>query len=147
MTGIGAHAQSAVAASGGESSGSGGSASYTIGQVFYSANVGASGQFSEGVQQAYEIYDVTDVQNPVASGILMSVFPNPTNDFLNLLIDGDEISGLVCTMYDATGKQLDVKQIVSDNTSIDMQSLPSATYFVRVAKGKNEVKTFKVVKN
>ncbi|MBR5983709.1 MAG: T9SS type A sorting domain-containing protein, partial [Bacteroidales bacterium] len=36
---------------------------------------------------------------------------------------------------------------VSNNTSINMQSLPPATYFVCVTKEKNEVKTFKVVKN
>ena len=147
MTGIGAYAQSAVSASGGESSGSGGSANYTIGQTFYSANVGTSGQIGEGVQQAYEIYDVTEVQNPIALGISLSVFPNPTNDFLNLLIDGGDVSGLVCTVFDVTGKQLSVRQIESDNTSIDMQSLSPATYFVRITKEKNEVKTFKVVKN
>jgi hypothetical protein len=147
VTGIGAYAQSAVSASGGEASGNGGSLSFTIGQTFYSANVGTSGQISEGVQQAYEIYDVTEVQNPTALEISLSIFPNPTNDFLNLLIDGGEVSGLVCTVFDVTGKQLFVKRIVSNNTSINMQSLPPATYFFRVTKEKNEVKTFKIVKN
>jgi hypothetical protein len=147
MTGFGAYAQSAVSASGGESSGSGGSASYTVGQTFYSANVGTSGQISEGVQQAYEIYDVTEVQNPISTNISLSAFPNPTNDFLTLHIDGDYIDGLDCTMYDISGKEIMQMQIGSSETSIDMQSLPSATYFVRITKGKNEVKTFKIVKN
>ncbi|MBR5984481.1 MAG: T9SS type A sorting domain-containing protein [Bacteroidales bacterium] len=146
MTSIGAYAQSAVSASGGESLGSGGTACYTIGQTFYSANVGTNGQVSEGVQQAYEIYDVTEVQNPIALGISLSVFPNPTNDFLTLRIDGDYIDGLDCTMYDISGKEIMEWQISSSETNIDMQSLPSATYFVRVTKEKNEVKTFKVVK-
>ena len=146
MTGIGAYAQSAVSASGGESLGSEGSASYTIGQTFYSANVITNGQISEGVQQAYEIYDVTEVQNLFTADILLSAYPNPTSDILNLLIEGDDIGGLVCMMFDATGKQLSVKQIVSDNTSIDMQSLPSATYFVCITKDEKEVKTFKIVK-
>ena len=147
MTSIGAYAQSAVSASGGESSGSGGSASYTIGQTFYSANDEQSGQVSEGVQQAYEIYDVTEVQNPIELGISLSAFPNPTSDFLTLHIDGDYIDGLDCTMYDISGKEIMEWQISSSETSIDMQSLPPATYFVRVTKEKNEVKTFKIVKN
>jgi len=147
MTGVGAYAQSAVSTSGGESSGSGGSASYTIGQTFYSANEETSGQISEGVQQAYEIYDVTEVQNPISANISLSAFPNPTSDFLTLRIDGDYIEGLDCTMYDISGKEIMQQQIGSSETSIDMQSLPPATYFVRVTKGKNEVKTFKVVKN
>ena len=91
MTGIGAYAQSAVTASGGVSSGNGGSVSYTIGQTFYSTNLGTSGQISEGVQQAYEIYDVTEVQNPISANISLSAFPNPTSDFLTLRIDGDYI--------------------------------------------------------
>ena len=147
MTSIGAYAQSAVSASGGESSGSGGTASYTIGQTFYSANVGTSGQISEGVQQAYEIYDVTEVQNPISANISLSAFPNPTSDFLTLRIDGDYIDGLDCTMYDISGKEIMHQRIGSSETSIDMQSLPPATYFVRVTKDKNEVMTFKIVKN
>ena len=147
MTGFGAYAQSAVSASGGESSGSGGSASYTIGQTFYSANVVTSGQVSEGVQQAYEIYDVTEVQNPLSANISLSAFPNPTSDFLTLRIDGEYISGLDCAMYDISGKEIMHQRISSSETSIDMQSIPSATYFFRVTKEKNEVKTFKIVKN
>lgn len=147
MTGFGAYAQGAVSASGGESSGSGGSASYTVGQTFYSANEGTRGQVCEGVQQAYEIYDVTELQNPISTNISLSAFPNPTNDFLTLHIDGDYIDGLDCTMYDISGKEIMQMQIGSSETSIDMQSLPSATYFVRITKGKNEVKTFKIVKN
>lgn len=147
MTGIGAYAQSAVTASGGVSSGNGGSVSYTIGQTFYSTNLGTSGQVSEGVQQAYEIYDVTEVQSAISSMISLTAFPNPTNDFLTLRIDGDYIEGLDCTMFDISGKEIMQQQIGSSETSINMQSLSPATYFVRVTKGKNEVKTFKVVKN
>ena len=147
MTGFGAYAQSAVSASGGESSGSGGSASYTVGQTFYSANEGTSGQVSEGVQQVYEIYDVTEVLNPVYIGISLSVYPNPTTGIINLLVENGEVSGLNYAMFDATGKQVLARQIVSNNNSIDMQSLPSATYYVRVTKDEKEVKTFKVIKN
>ncbi|MBR5983394.1 MAG: T9SS type A sorting domain-containing protein [Bacteroidales bacterium] len=146
LSGTAVFAQNAVPASGGNANGSSGSVSYTVGQPFYSANVGTSGQVSEGVQQAYEIYDVTEVQNPISANISLSAFPNPTSDYLTLLIDGDFINDLDYAMYDITGKEIMQMQISSSETSIDMQSLPPATYFVRVTKGKNEVKTFKVVK-
>ena len=147
MTGIGAYAQSAVSASGGESLGNGGTASYTIGQTFYSANVGTNGQVSEGVQQAYEIYDVTDVQSAISEIISLSAFPNPTSDYLTLRIESDDIEGFDCAMYDISGKEILQKRIISSETSLNVQHLPLATYFVRVTKGKNEVKTFKIVKN
>lgn len=147
MTGIGAFAQSAVTASGGEASGNSGNLSYSIGQTFCSTNAGTSGQINEGVQQPYEIYDVTDVQSAISEVISLSAFPNPTSDYLTLRIESDYIEGLDCTMYNISGKEIMQQQIGSSETSIDMQSLPPATYFVRVTKGKNEVKTFKVVKN
>lgn len=147
MTGIGAFAQSAVTASGGEASGNSGNLSYSIGQTFYFANAGAIGQINEGVQQPYEIYDVTDVQSAISEVISLSAFPNPTNDFLTLRIENDDIEDFDYAMYDISGKEILQKQITSSETSIDMNSLPSATYFVRVTKQNREVKTFKIVKN
>ena len=140
-------AQNAVTVSGGEANGNSGSVSYSIGQTFYSANVGSNGQVSEGVQQPYEIYDVTEVQSVISGAISLSAFPNPTSDFLNLRIDGDYIDGLSCAMFDISGKEIMQQRITSSQTSLDVQQLPPATYFVRVTKGKNEVKTFKIVKN
>lgn len=140
-------AQNAVTVSGGEANGNSGSVSYSIGQTFYSANVGTSGQVSEGVQQPYEIYDVTEVQSVISGAISLSAFPNPTSDFLTLRIDGDYIDGLSCAMFDISGKEIMQQRITSSQTSLDVQQLPPATYFVRVTKGKNEVKTFKIVKN
>lgn len=140
-------AQNAVTVSGGEANGNSGSVSYSIGQTFYSANVGSNGQVCEGVQQPYEIYDVTEVQSVISGAISLSAFPNPTSDFLTLRIDGDYIDGLSCAMFDISGKEIMQQRITSSQTSLDVQQLPPATYFVRVTKGKNEVKTFKIVKN
>lgn len=147
MTGIGAFAQSAVTTSGGEASGNSGNLSYSIGQTFCSANAGSIGQINEGVQQPYEIYDVTDVQSAISEVISLSAFPNPTSDFLTLRFESDNIEGLDCAMYDISGKEILQKRITSFETSLDMNSLPSATYFVRVTKQNREVKTFKIVKN
>ena len=147
MTGIGAFAQSAVTTSGGKANGSSGNASYSIGQTFCSANAGTSGQINEGVQQAYEIFDVTDVQSAILGEISLSAFPNPTSNYLTLHIESEDIEGFDCVMYDISGKEILQKRIISSETSLNVQQLPSATYFVRVTKGKNEVKTFKIVKN
>ena len=140
-------AQNAVSVSGGEATGNSGSVSYSIGQTFYSANVGSNGQVSEGVQQPYEIYDVNEVQLEISGAISLSAFPNPTSDYLSLRIDGDYIDGLSCAMFDISGREIMQMRITSSETRLDVQQLPSATYFVRVMKEKDEVKTFKVVKN
>lgn len=147
MIGIGAFAQSAVTASGGEANGNSGNLSYSIGQTFCSTNAGTSGLINEGVQQAYEIYDVTNVRQAISGVISLSAFPNPTNDYLTLRIESDDIEGFGCAMYDISGKEILQKRITSSETSLDMNSLSSATYFVRVTKQNREVKTFKIVKN
>ncbi|RLD56213.1 MAG: T9SS C-terminal target domain-containing protein, partial [Bacteroidetes bacterium] len=55
-------AQEVIPATGGEASGSGGSASYTVGQVVYTTNTGTNGNsVSQGVQQPYEISVVTGI--------------------------------------------------------------------------------------
>ncbi len=47
------HAQEATLASGGNATGSGGSVSYSVGQVVYTTNIGTTGSVAQGVQQAY----------------------------------------------------------------------------------------------
>ena len=89
----------------------------------------------------------TDVQSAISGMISLSAFPNPTSDYLTLRIESEDIEGFDCVMYDISGKEILQKQITSSETSLNVQQLPSATYFVRVTKGKNEVKTFKIVKN
>jgi len=57
LTGL--QAQESVNAAGGNASGSGGTVSYTVGQVVYTTKTGTNGSVAEGVQQAYEISDPT----------------------------------------------------------------------------------------
>ncbi len=81
------HTQESIPASGGDVSGSGGSASYSIGQVFYSTHTGADGSVSEGVQQPYEISVVTSVVEAEGIDLVVSAFPNPVTDHLILRVD------------------------------------------------------------
>lgn len=57
LTGL--QAQTSVNATDGDVSGSGGSVSYSVGQVVYTTHTGTSGSVAEGVQQPYEISVVT----------------------------------------------------------------------------------------
>ena len=70
LTGL--QAQESVNATGGNAQGSGGSVSYSVGQLFYLIITGETGSVSEGVQQPYEISVVTAVVE--AGGIDRDVF-------------------------------------------------------------------------
>ena len=144
---IGLQAQENVNATGGNASGSGGSASYSVGQVVYTSNTETDGSVTQGVQQPYEIWVATAIEEAQAINLLVTAYPNPTTDYLTLRIDEFDISNLSYQLYDMQGKLLRDEKITSNHTSIVMSNLVAATYFLKVVQGNKEIKTFKIVKN
>ncbi|MCK4748161.1 MAG: hypothetical protein KAT15_14025, partial [Bacteroidales bacterium] len=57
----GLNAQEAIPATGGEANGSGGTVSYTVGQLLYHTQSANSGTVAQGVQQPFEILELTGV--------------------------------------------------------------------------------------
>lgn len=145
LTGL--QAQESVNATGGDASGSGGSASYSVGQVVYTTNTGANGSVAQGVQQPFEIPVVTGLEEAKGINLSVSVYPNPTTDYLTLQVKEFDFSNLYFQLYDMNGKLLQSEKITSNQTSIVMSNLVPATYFVKVVQGNKEVKTFKIIKN
>ncbi len=141
-----AQAQNSATTSGGEASGSGGSSSYSVGQVVYTTNTGTNGSVAQGVQQPYEISVVTGIEEAKDINLSVSMYPNPTTDFLQLKVESEKLKDLSYQLYDITGKLLQSEKITGSQTSIVMSNLLPATYFVKVIQGNKEVKTFKIVK-
>ena len=143
LVSFGLQAQVSVNAAGGNVMGDGGSVSFSVGQVTFSANAGTNGSVTQGVQQPYEI-SVLSVAGQ-AENISLSVYPNPSTDYLYLTAS-DEISGLSYQLFDMNGRLLKSEKIVGNQTNINMQGLVSATYFVKVNQGNKTVKSFKIIK-
>jgi hypothetical protein len=57
------------------------------------------------------------------------------------------ISPFTFHLFDINGKLLQSGEIISTQTSISMNTLAPATYFVKVMQEGKEVKTFKIIKN
>jgi hypothetical protein len=79
------HAQQTANTAGGNATGSGGSASYSVGQPFYTTSTGNSGSVAQGVQHAYEIFSIGIKET--ALDISIMAYPNPTTDGLTLQIN------------------------------------------------------------
>lgn len=143
LTGL--QAQTSVNAVGGDASGSGGSVSYSVGQVVYTISTGTTGSVVHGVQQPYEISVETGIEN---TDIDLSViaYPNPTNNYLQLRVEYECFKDLSYLLYDINGKLLQAKELLSTETQIDISSYASATYFVKVTQGNEVLKTFKIIK-
>jgi hypothetical protein len=141
------HAQEAIPVSGGNALGSGGSISYSIGQVVYSANSGTNGSAAQGVQQPYEISVVTLNAEARWISLACSVYPNPATDYLTLKVDNYDGNELLYQLYDNAGNLIEAKSMDSNQTSIPMYHLAPATYFLKVVANAAEVKTFKIIKH
>jgi hypothetical protein len=139
------HAQKSVNASGGDADGNSGSVAYSIGQFTYSVDTGLSGKITQGVQHAFEIFTMSN--NNVKLNISLSVFPNPTSDYLFLEIPNYNSEYLNCKIYDMLGKVLSHKEIRASETKISLIGLPAATYFVDVINQENKrLQSFKIIK-
>ncbi len=140
-------AQEAIPATGGNVSGSGGSLSYTIGQVVYTTNTGTNGSVAEGVQQPYEISVVVGIEQANDINFICTAYPNPTTDLLILEVEGTANEKFIFQLYDIMGKLLVSKKIIDNKTTISMANLAPAIYFLKVTDHQKVVKTFKIIKN
>ncbi len=140
-------AQEAIPASGGNATGNGGSASYSVGQVVYTTNTGTNGSAAQGVQQPYEISVVTGIEVAKDINLFFSVYPNPATDFLTLKIEGTVETKYIASLYNINGKLILAKKVGDNETTIPMGNLMPATYFLKVTEGDKEIKTFKIIKN
>jgi hypothetical protein len=142
-----ANAQEAIMPSGGDASSSDGTVAYSIGQIVYITNVGSSGSLAQGVQQAFEISVFEEFPGIKGIGLMISIYPNPTTDFLNLKVERYENTNLSYQLFDMNGKIIETKKLKSEQTSINMRDLEPATYFLNIIQNNKKVKTFKIIKN
>ena len=139
-------AQNSVPASGGDASGSGGTVSYTIGQVFYSSKTANGGTVTEGVQQPVEIFVITG-ESKTGIKLKISAFPNPAERFVILKIDNKMVENICYRLYDIDGKLLLTEKVTGNETSINISMLKPSVYILKVINDNHEEKTFKIIKN
>lgn len=142
----GALAQQSINASGGNATGSGGSVSYSVGQVVYRNHTGPNGSIVEGMQLPYEISVVTGIEAANGINLYVSVYPNPTADYLTLEVINFELNNLHYLLYNIQGKLLQTARITDTQTSISFSNLVTGTYFLKVMGNINDVITFKILK-
>ncbi|GAB5399654.1 MAG: hypothetical protein Aureis2KO_12390 [Aureisphaera sp.] len=133
-------------ATGGEAIGSGGTISYSVGQIDYSQTEGSGGTISQGLQQPFEIFVLGTDEHPNIQ-IEMAVYPNPTRSNLTLRLNSIPLDGIRITLFDLLGRSLYEHTVISEETIIPMETLTSSTYLLMVRDDKSLLKTFKIIKN
>jgi len=125
-----------------------GSISYSVGQVFFTQHTDIYGNsINQGVQQPFEISVVS--QKPKANGIIISltVFPNPTTNFLTIIAKDYSTNNLQYHIFDVEGKVLQIKNATGEKTLIFTDNMAPGQYYLRVIDKKRIIKVFKIIKN
>lgn len=132
--------------SGGEATGSGGTVSYSFGQVAFETVSGSNGELTQGVQQPLEVYTLTTPDfNYTMQAIL---YPNPAIHSVNLSLGSlNDFSQLSYELIDISGKILRNGKITDSQTEINVSDLASATYFFNLMDSGKRIKSFKLIKN
>ena len=134
-----------LSATGGDATGTGGSVAYSVGQIVYTTHTGTTGSVAQGVEQAYEIYSVGIKETTL--NISLSVFPNPTSDFLTLKVEDYNNEALNYTLLDEQGRLVLNEQITTQDTQVAMSTLARGAYFINVLQANKKIQTFKIIKN
>ena len=134
-----------LSATGGDASGTGGSVAYSVGQIVYTTSTGTTGSVAQGVEQAYEIYSVGIKET--ALNISLSIFPNPTSDFLTIKVEVYNNEALSYHLIDEQGKSVLNEQITNQDTQVAMSTLTRGIYFINVLQANKKIQTFKIIKN
>jgi len=134
-----------LSASGGDATGIGGSVAYSVGQIVYTTSTGTTGSVAQGVEQAYEIYSVGIKETSL--NISLSIFPNPTSDFLTLKVEDYNNEALSYNLIDEQGKLILSEQITNQETQVSMSVLARGSYFINIVQSNKKIQTFKIIKN
>jgi hypothetical protein len=135
--------QNALSAAGGHFKTTGGSTSFTVGQVAYVLKKGTGSYLNEGVQQVY-----TKKTTPVEELVYLKevqLYPNPTQETITLILSSKEDIQVRYTIMDYLGKEIRNGNILSEKSEISLRDLPSGNYFISL-KSKKEIRIFKMVK-
>lgn len=103
----------------------------------YTDSTGCAGSASSSIT----VEDCTGIEERVAN--LISIYPNPAQDFLTVDLKGNIVEQMELT--DALGKVLVSKQQITGFVQLDVTNYASGIYFITVRNG-NQVQTQKFVK-
>lgn len=121
------------------------SISWTLGEGVIETFSDGNNILTQGFQQSN--YDIVAVES-FDDNFNISLYPNPTSQFLNLDWETSGNSEIMIEIFDVQGKLLINKKYAEATAKkqINLSTFPSAAYMLRVSKGDKIVKTYKVTK-
>ena len=146
LSGITSAAQQVVASSGNTASAGGYTLAWTLGEPVIETFTGSNNILTQGVHQTNLF--VTNLQDFNLPGLQVTVYPNPTGDFLTIEITSQETEIFHYALSDITGRRILLKKMLTLSEKTDMSSYVSGIYLLQVLNSRFEhVKVCKIIKN
>ena len=120
---------------------------WSIGECVTATHIAGDYVLTQGFHQ--EGYIITTVEN-LATEINISVYPNPTTEFISVDFSNLVASvrpASVITVTDFSGKVLQTNEVTSDIEQINFSNYSVGTYFITISENNQLLKTFKIIKN
>ena len=137
-----------IITTGNSASGSSGTVTYSIGQVFYTYIGESVYNVAQGIQHEQKVESLIPKEEIIEIKTEIAIFPNPTTDFVNINMSGFELEDGQPTyqLYDLHGRLLQQSAIKQSETQISLYNLSSALYILQVSVNNEVFKTFKIIK-
>ncbi len=138
-------AQESVNSIGGVDAGTGGTVSFSVGQMVYTTDSKEGGAVVQGIQRPYRI-TTTDIKK-LDNTLSFKAYPNPSSDYLFLEMNAYRNEKLNYQLYDMQGKLIMTNPIEIPKTQINMRNLAVGSYVIHIYDSKNQaIQTIQIIK-
>ena len=115
--------------------------SWTIGEPIINTSITPNGILTQGFHQGNILISEIDENNKINA----SIYPNPATSEIVILVGEENLLNASYRLQDSFGKLLVERKIISKESKLSLESVPSASYFIQVLLD-NQIKTFKIIK-
>jgi hypothetical protein len=127
-----------IDASGGTHRANGYSMTYSIGQTAVETLKSANYIITQGFQQANQNTMIDTKDEPQQPDFQATIFPNPTQDVLNLSIENTNEKGFRIALYNLAGQQISQSSFLGNTHQIEVSQLPVGEYILRLQNIDNQ---------
>jgi hypothetical protein len=138
------YGQEVLATGGGFHQNSSASISFTIGEPVIETFQTPDNTLTQGFQQTKLI--VTGIDMVESTDFSLNVFPNPTQNNLNIHVTSEKPLQLQVQLFNINGALLFEEKHKQNPVQLDMKFLPPGNYLLRVSDENLHTNTYKIVK-
>ena len=137
------YSQEVISSAGHYDETSGAQVSWTIGEPAIETIISEGNILTQGFQQTKMVITAVISYN---ENIQVFIYPNPTDDLVNIDIFGLQFSETKVGVYTMEGKLLKQQYLITSTSVLNIHGLASGSYLLKVTDKNNPIKTFKLVK-